>query len=725
MPTLPRGTSVSLDHLRHLYDSLQTVVSYWQDHKKVIDGALVSILYDRVIAKSRRVHAFFKDGSRQTSNQSIVGARFSRGETPKHIITHYIKMDLLNDSVNELGECIQVMQKDFFQGITDEDVRKIGKNEKKFSKCAVAKTTFLQMIVDSFYIEEFIVPKPDIQDIPETAIVTVYRTDRSVSDLFRELGIKTLPLRQLDDMTVMMKKDQLIALMDKAPYLISMALKDLNLVSSDMQEAWQKVSPMTIPDPAFEPVIGVIDYPFDSHVYFSNWVEVHDERNPDIPSEPDDAEHGTEISSLIVDGPAFNPALDDGCGRFRVRHFAVASGKRISTSSIIRTIRKIVPENPDIKVWNLSLGSVLEVSPNYISPVAAVLDQIQFENDVVFIISGTNKDPDILRNIRIGDPADSLNSITVNAVNMKKEPASYTRIGEVLSFFHKPDIAYYGGDHNQRMRVCSPYGERMVCGTSFAAPWIARKMAYLIEVMRMPRAVAKALLIDSAVSWRKSDDDLKKIGYGVVPIRIEDILHCRDDEIKCLISGVSKEYDTYNYQFPVPTAEDKYPYIARAILCYYPCCSREQGVDYTDTEMDMHFGRVYEKADHKWAIKSINQNTQDEEGYCHTEKEARRLYRKWDNVKWMTEYLKEKAKGKKIYDGHDWGISIKTKERLERRMGNGLPFGLVITLKAIDHVNRLDQFIQACSYKGWLVQKVDIRQHLDVYEKAEENIHLE
>ena len=117
MPTLPRGTSVSLDHLRHLYDSLQTVVSYWQDHKKVIDGALVSILYDRVIAKSRRVHAFFKDGSRQTSNQSIVGARFSRGETPKHIITHYIKMDLLNDSVNELGECIQVMQKDFFQGI--------------------------------------------------------------------------------------------------------------------------------------------------------------------------------------------------------------------------------------------------------------------------------------------------------------------------------------------------------------------------------------------------------------------------------------------------------------------------------------------------------------------------------------------------------------------------------------------------------------------------------
>lgn len=724
-PMLPKGASVSLSHLNQLYDELKQMKNYWTDHANVIGGALVSILYDRVIAKSRRVQAFFRDGSRHTSNESIVGARFAVGETPKHIITHYVNLDILNSSLSELRECIHLMEADFPHGITAEEVGQIGKNEKKFSSGSISKTTFLQMIVDSFYVEHFAVPEPDIRDIPDLAMVTLYRTEQSVPELLDKLGITLLPGRCLDDMTVMLKKNQIEELMDKAPYLISMALKDLNEVSPDSVERCTETQTLTIPDPKYEPVIGVIDYPFDSRVYFSKWVEFHDERNQEIPSDPEDAEHGTAVSSLIVDGPAFNPELDDGCGRFRVRHFAVASGKRISASSVIRTLQKIIPENPDIKVWNLSLGSLLEVSPNYISPVAAVLDRIQYENDVIFVVSGTNKNSDVTDAMRIGDPADSLNSITVNSVNMEKKPASYTRIGEVLSFFHKPDISYYGGDRDRAMCVCSSCGKRMACGTSFAAPWISRKMAYLTEVMHMPRTIAKALLIDSAVGWKRSGGDLKKIGYGVVPIRIEEILHSPDDEMKLLISGEAKTYDTYNYQIPVPIADDKYPYIARAVLCYYPCCSRNQGVDYTNTEMDVHFGRVHKKTSDKWEIKSINNNTQDEEGCRHTERDARKLYRKWDNVKYMVEYFKEKAKGKKVYPGSDWGISIKTKERLAAGHEAGLLFGVVITLKAIDHVNRLDQFIQACSYKGWLVQKVDVRQHLDVYEKAEENIHLE
>lgn len=729
-PTLPKGTKVPLEHLRSLYSDLKGTESYWKQHGSVIDGALVSILYNRVIAKSRRVRAFFKDGSRQTSNESIVGARFAQGDTPRHIITHYVKMNLLNKSIQELSACIRLMETDFPHGITETEMVAIGKNEKKLSPSQISKTTFLQMIVDSFYVEDFIIPEPEVNEIPELSMVTVYRTGVSVSELLKKLDISLLPGSRVDDMTVMLRENQLKELLGKAPYLISMALKDLNEVSLDAGKVCDDRKPIVIPDPEYEPVIGVIDYPFDSRVYFSKWVEFHDMRSPDIPADPADLEHGTEVSSIIVDGPAFNPEMDDGCGRFRVRHFAVASGKQISASSVIRAIQKIVPENPDIKVWNLSLGSALEISSNYISPVAAVLDRIQYENDVVFIVPGTNKNPDIQGNMKIGDPADSLNSITVNSVNRKNQPASYTRNGTVLSFFHKPDVSYYGGDSDQGIRVCGPYGERMVCGTSFAVPWIARKMAYLIEVMHLPRTIAKALLIDSSVKWEKSTADRDKVGYGIVPARIEDILHSEDDEIKFLISGVSKAYDTYNYQLPVPTAEDKYPYIARAVLCYYPYCSRDQGVDYTNTEMDIHFGRVHEtkskkNKSSKIEIKSINQNTQDDDGDHNTEGDARRLFRKWDNVKYMVEYFKENAKGKKVYPGHDWGISIKTKECLEGRKGVGLTFGLVVTLKAIDHVNRLEQFIQACSYKGWLVQNVDAVQRIDVYQKAEEEIHFE
>ena len=74
--------------------------------------------------------------------------------------------------------------------------------------------------------------------------------------------------------------------------------------------------------------------------------------------------------------------------------------------------------------------------------------------DVIFVIDGTNKpirvDADVP--MRIGAPADSLN------------------FGSVLSFFHKPDISYFGGDYDDPMRACEPLGEAFVSGTSFSAP---------------------------------------------------------------------------------------------------------------------------------------------------------------------------------------------------------------------------------------------------------------
>jgi hypothetical protein len=47
---------------------------------------------------------------------------------------------------------------------------------------------------------------------------------------------------------------------------------------------------------------------------------------------------------------------------------------------IVKNIKRIVAENRDIKVWNISLGSNQEVNDNFISAEAAALDQIQFEN---------------------------------------------------------------------------------------------------------------------------------------------------------------------------------------------------------------------------------------------------------------------------------------------------------------------------------------------------------
>ena len=72
-----------------------------------------------------------------------------------------------------------------------------------------------------------------------------------------------------------------------------------------------------------------------------------------------------------------------------------------------------------------------------------------------------------------------------------------------------------------------------------------------------------------------------------------------------------------------------------------------------------------------------------------------------------------------------WGISLKTKERLGDSFGKNLKFGVVVTLKEINGRNRIDEFIKACSLRGWLVNKLDVENQVDIYNKAEEEIIFE
>ena len=105
-------------------------------------------------------------------------------------------------------------------------------------------------------------------------------------------------------------------------------------------------------------------------------------------------------------------------------------------------------------------------------------------------------------------------------------------------FYNKPDISYYGGDFNDRITAYTSYGTEEVYGTSFAAPWISRKMCYLIDVMGMPKEIAKALIIDSAASWdykTMSANNKSIMGYGVVPIDIRKIVETESDEIRFVV----------------------------------------------------------------------------------------------------------------------------------------------------------------------------------------------
>ena len=115
-----------------------------------------------------------------------------------------------------------------------------------------------------------------------------------------------------------------------------------------------------------------------------------------------------------------------------------------------------------------------------------------------------------------------------------------------------------------------------------------------MHIMGFSRELAKVILIDSAAGWNRKDDVSHKMGYGVVPVKIRDILHTPDDEIKFMMTVIIEEYETYMYNIPVPQIDKGFPFFAKATLVYFPKCDRNQGVDYTSTKMDIHFGRVQE-----------------------------------------------------------------------------------------------------------------------------------
>ena len=722
------NSTVSYEKIDSLVENLRAVLRYYRSVPKLLNNILIDVNYNDIIAKSKRIQDVLKPIGK-APNDVVVGARFS--DAPEghenHIITYYVDSATIERTIEEMLIAKQFINRALNGMAKAENFNDQGK-KLIYDGYGLSKSKLRGIIVDCSVIDSFSVPSVSAVPERDTFLVTVYKTELSLSLLLEKLGVEDYFYRYsfYGNDTISVTRELYDLLNDRVPYMISMISSDFAQVKLDEIEYTPAEEIIEIPEPKNEPVIGVIDTFFDETVYFSKWVENIDYLDEIEKNTYKDVsrEHGTEVSSIIVDGPRLNPWLDDGCGRFRVKHYGVCA-ERIQTARLVRKIREIVRENPDIHVWNLSLGTEDEVSKNFISYDAAALDEIQSQYNVLFVISGTNDNrPEHPNVLRVGSPADSLNAVIVNSVRRDGRPASYSRKGNVLSFFNKPDVAYYGGDYDDRIIAYAPGHEEEVYGTSFAAPWISRKLCYLIDIMGIAREVAKALLVDSAAGWEYKKSTYRSkdvVGYGIVPIDIQQILSTPNDEIRFIVYGTSESYKTANYAIPVPRDEDnKYPYVARATLCYFPECTRAQGVDYTNRELSITFGRVGDDG----KIKDINENVQDENGAYVDERQSRKDFRKWENTKFISTVLK-RNRPKNSYGERLWGMAITSKERLSTRVGGDLNFGAVITLKELHGINRIEDFIKACTLRGYIVNELDIQNRVEIYNSTQEEIQFD
>ncbi|TCG12098.1 S8 family serine peptidase [Mycoplasma todarodis] len=235
-------------------------------------------------------------------------------------------------------------------------------------------------------------------------------------------------------------------------------------------------------------IIGVIDSGCNLGSPFNKYILSNEDHREDK-TRPHDYTHGSAVTSLIIANSLMNEK--DGCGIFNVKHFEVLEkdvfgNATVSFIHLSRKLRELILNNRDVKVWNLSLGAIKNPYSRIISELGKLLDQLCFENEIVFIVaSGNDRRTYGLKSLN--QPADSLNSLSVGSSTATGKLVTfspYSSFGPILHF-EKPEISHFGGPYNldgtTLLKTFAPNENFGMEGTSFATPKISRMVGKIVE----------------------------------------------------------------------------------------------------------------------------------------------------------------------------------------------------------------------------------------------------
>lgn len=302
------------------------------------------------------------------------------------------------------------------------------------------------------------------------------------------------------------------------------------------------------------PKVGVIDTGVDGPL--KAWVV---DRHDFLGEADCDPSHGTLVAGVLIGARAANSpqlaAEDDGCDIVDVplmprAPFGAVYGQR-GFEAFLEELEAAITEakeRHEVRIFNMSLNVVGIVQPDSYSLYAARLDDMQDRLGVLIVNSAGNLSSTEMRSPWPGKPSqvlaalaarttpdtiympcESVRTVAVGALNppgsdqIVDAPATYTRRGPGLRVGVKPDVAHFGGTGNQgvtHLVSCDPAGQQQyTCGTSFAAPLVAKTLAALdvaTGVRLAPRTLRAFLIHNSAVPGPLSSPRLRDVARQFV-----------------------------------------------------------------------------------------------------------------------------------------------------------------------------------------------------------------
>ena len=334
-----------------------------------------------------------------------------------------------------------------------------------------------------------------------------------------------------------------------------------------------------------------------------------------------EASHGTFVAGLICDSHNLN-GYDNRFPLCQAKVFSVEvlGNENGDMYEIINAMYEIAEHNPEIKVWNLSLGSSSPVSMTEISAMGILLDEFQDRYDCICIVAAGNFEEEVrawpptkFLNDGISSPGDSVRSITVGSLAhvdgfvKNEEPSHFSRKGPVSNFVQKPEVVHYGGNITfvggrpviLGVNSIDVNGfSRNDIGTSFSTPIVSAIAANLFQTLgnRANVNLVKALIIHSANSSYPTQSEYRPyFGWGV-PQSSTSLLSVSDFETTIVFEGFAKEsFEVNKLPFPIPeclrTKDRKVRAEFFITLVYQPELDPNKAFEYCQVDLQLGLGK--------------------------------------------------------------------------------------------------------------------------------------
>lgn len=519
------------------------------------------------------------------------------------------------------------------------------------------------------------------------------------------------------------KHEKLLAFLESEPLVRKIMLPPIIDKTQALQHPTEEI--VDLPNPSTDlnyPILGIIDTGINQKGPLNPWIEGSSGfLDPSV----QDLSHGTFIGGLTSFGSTLNTCnhLDEApCKIYDLGLFTdyPDAFQDYYPDGFVDFLEQLDIEINEVKhlgvrIFNMSLSVVRLVSDDSYSVFAAMIDEISDKHDVIIVLPAGNLDSKLKRNPwpakfenviemlakyrylgqdRILQPADSIRSVVVGALNPPTDeapdliPAQYTRRGPGTALGTKPDLAHIGGRFEEDSGLFSIDSTGKIiqgCGTSYAAPLVAKTLANLNHIIEgdVPRETLIGILIHNAELLKALDNKSLKyiakdfVGHGL-PCNALDCLSTDEHSISLVFNGRLIGRHELMFQFAWPASlvakDGKCKGKVTMTLVYKPFTIQSYDAEYIRVNMDAFLRQ--EKIDTKTgeiSYRGFFQNDSDST----LEKERIEHGQKWWPIK-----KRQRLTKSGVGNSSQWRLVVSALTRAGDVIPEeGIPFSVIITIE--------------------------------------------